>query len=97
MQINLSGWACSGLRCPDVELTLVGATGKPAKVALIQMPNGTGKTTTLELLKATLTGEAVAWTEDKVRSYRRHGDTEEKGRFRVDLLIDDRPLTFELT
>jgi DNA sulfur modification protein DndD len=97
MQINLIGWASSGLRCPDVELNLIGATGGPAKVALIQMPNGTGKTTTLELLKATLTGEAVGWAEEKVRSYRRHGDAVEKGRFRVELLIDNRPLTFELT
>jgi DNA sulfur modification protein DndD len=97
MRISLSGWASTGLRCPDVEIDLVGAKKKPAKVALIQMPNGTGKTTTLELLKATLTGRADSWPEDKVRSYRRHGDAAAKGRFRVTLLMDDRPLTIELT
>jgi len=97
MRISLSGWASSGLRCPDIEIDLVGATKRPAKVALIQMPNGTGKTTTLELLKATLTGRASDWSEEKVRGYRRHGDSSDKGRFRVTLLVDDRPLTIELT
>jgi DNA sulfur modification protein DndD len=96
MRINLAGWVSEGMRCPDVTIDLTGRDGGPAKIALIQMPNGTGKTTTLELLKATLTGNAGAWSEEDVRTYRRPGETTESGSFRVNLLVDDRPLTIEL-
>ncbi len=52
MNLNLLGWKNEGLRCPDfnVELNKKGNNSK----SFFQMPNGTGKTTTLELLKKTL-------------------------------------------
>ncbi|WP_156913593.1 ATP-binding protein [Mesorhizobium sp. WSM3224] len=96
MRISLSGWASNGLRCPDVEIKLAGKSGEPAKVALVQMPNGTGKTTTLELIRATLTGQASTWPPTRIRDYRRPGDNRDKGEFRVALLLDRRPLTIEL-
>jgi DNA sulfur modification protein DndD len=58
MQISLAGWAVSGMRCPDITIDLTGKNGTPARVALVQMPNGTGKTTTLNLLRAALTAAA---------------------------------------
>lgn len=97
MRINLVGWSSHGLRCPDVEVNLRLDAAGPAHVALVQMPNGTGKTTTLELLNATLSGEATNWDETKVRSYRRAGDDRDRGSFVVNLLVDERPLTLELT
>ncbi|WP_156113449.1 ATP-binding protein [Paracoccus sanguinis] len=60
------------------------------------MPNGTGKTTTLELLRAALTGAAVNWTPARIRELRRPGATNETGKFRVTLLVNGKPLTFEL-
>ncbi|WP_287364828.1 hypothetical protein [Mesorhizobium sp.] len=96
MRISLSGWASSGLRCPDVEVNLAGQSGTPAKVSLVQMPNGTGKTTTLELIRATLTGAAAAWKPSQIRDLRRPGDDRDVGQFRVALLMDRRPLTIEL-
>ena len=96
MQISLAGWSVDGLRCPDISIDLAGKTGKPAKVALVQMPNGTGKTTTLELLRAALTGEATPWSPVRVRDLRRPGTTNPKGEFRVTLLVNERPLTFEM-
>lgn len=97
MQINLTGWESSGLRCPDVKISLLADSGQPAEVSLIQMPNGTGKTTTLEMLRATLEGSATHWNPEKVREYRRPGATNDSGQFRVTLLVDYSPLTFELT
>jgi DNA sulfur modification protein DndD len=97
MRIDLAGWSSEGLRSPDVTVDLLGSNGAPAKVSLIQMPNGTGKTTTLELLKAALNKSAVDWTSGQVRSFRRRLDTRSEGRFTVKLLVDGRPLTFELT
>lgn len=96
MQISLAGWASSGLRSPDIEVDLKGDSGAPARVALVQMPNGTGKTTTLELLRAALTGSATEWSPAQVRELRRPGTDNDSGNFRVTLLVDGKPLTFEL-
>lgn len=97
MRIDLAGWSSRGLRSPDVDVNLADADGTPAKVALIQMPNGTGKTTTLELIKATLSNTAGSWNPEKVRGFRRRLDTRTEGQFIVRLMINGRPLTFELT
>lgn len=97
MKISLGGWSSRGLRCPDVDVSLLNADGKPARVALIQMPNGTGKTTTLELLRRTLTGQGDRWTPQEVRALRRPGEDNEDGSFKVTLLMDERPLTIEMT
>ena len=48
MNIEIKGWKSEGLRCPDVDFNL---DKNKRLITLIQMPNGTGKTTTLKLLK----------------------------------------------
>lgn len=55
MRLTLLGWESSGLRCPDMVIDFR-KDGKAPRVSLLQMPNGTGKTTTLDLIKAALTG-----------------------------------------
>ena len=95
MRIELAAWESTGLRCPDVAIDLR-RDGNVARVSLIQMPNGTGKTTTLELLNATLSGSANGWDQAKVRSYRRPGDQATAGHFCVTLLLDGKPLSIEL-
>lgn len=46
--IALLGWEAHNLRCPDHKIELSPSReSKPFRVTLIQMPNGTGKTTTL--------------------------------------------------
>lgn len=97
MRIDLAGWSSHGLRTPDIDINLLDSDGKPAKVALIQMPNGTGKTTTLELIKATLSNSAENWKPEDVRKLRRRRDARPEGQFIVRLLVNGRPLTFELT
>ncbi len=94
MRIELAGWESEGLRCPDMSVDLR-RNGRVPSVSLIQMPNGTGKTTTLELLNATLSGSAQEWKPDLIRSYRR-GREGSVGRFKTNLLVDDRHLSIEL-
>ena len=96
MEISLAGWMVEGMRCPDITIDLAGKNGSPARVALVQMPNGTGKTTTLELLRAALDGTARNWPPVKIRDLRRPGTTNDTGKFRVTLLVNGKPLTFEL-
>lgn len=96
MKIELVGWKSQGLRCPDIEIDLM--TGSNiAPVTLLQMPNGTGKTTTLTMIRAAMNGEAQSWNSEKIKSLRRPGDLNSKGTFILRLKIDDHPLTFELT
>lgn len=85
-----------GLRCPDVKIDLIGPGSETPKVTLIQMPNGTGKTTTLEMLVATLSGEAEKWDEERIRSYQRPSDEREAGSFVVSLIVNGRHLSIEL-
>jgi DNA sulfur modification protein DndD len=95
MIIQLTGWTSKGLRCPDIDLTL-GNNGSIPVVSLLQMPNGTGKTTTLTMLRAAMTGEATAWSADRVRALRRPGETTDQGQFALHLAIDGKPLTLEV-
>ncbi|MEA5533732.1 AAA family ATPase [Crocosphaera sp. XPORK-15E] len=95
MKIEIISWECQGLRCPDMKIDLMSGEN-PAHVALIQMPNGTAKTTTLNLIRAALTGEATKWNKEDVKSYRRNGDTHSQGSFILNLKVDNELLTFEL-
>ena len=95
MKINLLGWSSEGMRCPDVKVDLADGT-RASRVSLVQMPNGTGKTTTLTLLDAAMNGAATKWSEAEVRNMRRAGDDRHKGSFVVRLAMDGKPLTFEL-
>jgi len=95
-EIRLLGWEAEGLRCPDHALNFEVRDKEPWPVTLIQMPNGTGKTTTLKLLRGTLSGDfedAAKWTKEKIRQLQRKDFQDDSGRFRVDLLIGERRLT----
>ena len=94
MRIELAGWESEGVRSPDIAVDLRRGGAVPP-VTLIQMPNGTGKTTTLELLKATLSGSARNWSPERVRAFRR-GEEASGGRFKATLLRDGKPLSVEL-
>lgn len=86
MDVRLTGWKATDLRggLRDVEIDL---GDSPCRWTLIQMPNGTGKTTTMELLRATLNGmELPAKTVRELRA----DDHVEKGFFEARLLVDNK-------
>lgn len=86
--MQILGWKARGLRCPDHDINCCKPNGEPFKVSLIQMPNGTGKTTTLTLLRAALSGTASEWDPDTVRTFRKKGSAEAEGTFEVSLLLN---------
>lgn len=92
MRIELAGWTSEGLRCPDVEIKLM-TDDRIAPVLLIQMPNGTGKTTTLTMIRAAMNGEAQGWTAGKIKSLRRPSESHSEGKFILNLRVDDPSLT----
>lgn len=66
--LQIVKWKAEGFRCPDHEIIFLGEDDKIRPVTLIQMPNGTGKTTTLELLRAALSGSASEgqWSKERI-------------------------------
>ena len=97
VKLNILGWSASDLRCPDHEISLCPPnTQIPYKATFIQMPNGTGKTTTLQLLRATLSGSAQKWTSEQIAEFRNTTNLAEFGSFIVKLSLNDKLLTFEL-
>src|SRR4051812_49193876 len=57
--LEILSWSATGFRCPDHQVDFRRADGTVYPVTLLQMPNGTGKTTTLALLRAALSGTAT--------------------------------------
>jgi DNA sulfur modification protein DndD len=96
--VKMLGWSSKGLRCPDYSVTFEDNEGNIQPVTLIQMPNGTGKTTTLQLLRATLSGKAEyeKWGPELVRSYQKKNSKDERGEFQVVLEINQQRITFSL-
>ena len=98
-QLRILSWSAKGFRCPDHEIDLRAEDGQPAPVCLVQMPNGTGKTTTLQLLRAALSGEATTWTEAEVRKLRKQNLAESAqpfGLFELRAIVDGSLLTVQL-
>lgn len=96
MQLKLLGWSSAGLRSSDMRIDTADSQSSVPKVCLVQMPNGTGKTTTLKCLRAALTGEAEHWDSEEVRSFFPRDTVSDRGKFEVRLLYDEKPLTFSM-
>lgn len=90
--MKILGWKSEGLRCPDHEVDCCRDEGTPYAVSLIQMPNGTGKTTTLILLRAALSGELT----EEVQSFKKRHSDIDYGRFSVALLLNQRRVTITM-
>ena len=90
MRLQLRGWRANNLRgyLRDVAIDL---TSEPNRWTLVQMPNGTGKTTTMTLLRTALNGSQLS--NEQIMSFRAD-DTVSDGRF--DCLIDIDEVRYEL-
>ncbi len=95
MKLQILGWKSRGLRSTDLDIRLE-QEGHVPRVSLIQMPNGTGKTTTLNCLRAALTGEGRSWSPDTIKLYAPKDTDVYHGEFELRLQLDGEPLTFGL-
>ncbi len=95
-QLRLIGWEAKGLRCPDYSIDLMEG-GNPSPIALVQMPNGTGKTTSLEMLRAALSGEAEEWGQERIQSYRKESGDADRGFFEVSFQVGSDKVSIQLT
>ena len=93
--MRILGWKAEGLRCPDHEISCVDENDNLFAISLVQMPNGTGKTTTLSLLRAALSGAAddPLWDSKKIEEFKKRHSEEQFGFFEVRLLLNERRAT----
>ncbi len=96
-QLKLLGWEATGLRCPDHVIDFSRGKNGVYPISLVQMPNGTGKTTALHLLRAALSGAAAEWTPAQVRELRKKDGGNDVGCFTLRLMHDDRRITIAIT
>ena len=89
--MRILGWKVEGLRCPDYEISCCNASGQTFAVSLVQMPTGTGKTTTLSLLRAALSGAGLGWSTAKVREMGKRDALE--GLFELRLAVNESRIT----
>lgn len=74
----------------NLNLTFERNSNAPYPVTLLMMPNGTGKTTTMSLLRAIFDGQARNWDTLYVKQLKPSNSSSVKtGEFRVKLLIND--------
>ncbi len=68
-KIEILGWESKGLRSVDYKVDFDKTQDSVYSASLLQMPNGTGKTTTLNLIRTALSGEADngSWTPEQTR------------------------------
>lgn len=92
MDLKVMGWRYRNIRggVRDLEIDLSSAP----RWTLIQMPNGTGKTTTMTLLRAALTG--VEPTPSEINEFRADDECKD-GAFELRLEIDGKPFRVTLT
>ena len=85
MRVSIIDWTYRNLRIGQGDESI--KLGDPPKRwSLVQMPNGTGKTTTMELIRAVLGGRE--FTAKEVRSFRANDNVTE-GKFELGLLIQE--------
>lgn len=91
MELKVVGWRYENVRggIGNAEILL----DDEPRWTLVQMPNGTGKTTTMTLMRAVLTGAELS--PEEVAALRANDETEH-GLFELRLLIDDKPHRLEL-
>ncbi|MEU3215999.1 hypothetical protein [Streptomyces sp. NPDC006971] len=96
--MQILGWTATGLRCPDHQVDFQSQTGELRSTSIVQMPNGTGKTTTIDLLRATLSGSASdgSWDRDKVRELQKREGRPSHGSFEVRLKLNEQLVTIIL-
>ena len=91
MRIEVLGWCYENIRGGIRDIT-IDLDNRP-RWTLLQMPNGTGKTTTMRLLRAVMTG--AEFTPEEIDELKAEDDTTE-GAFELRLEIDGQPYRVRL-
>jgi hypothetical protein len=96
MDLKITGIRYENIReFEEVELDFTdGSPGNPHHISLVQMPNGTGKTTTMNLIRTLLLGREM--DQEEVRSFQPSDFDAIEGAFEVDFVSSGDPFTLRL-
>ena len=95
MRIKILGWGYENIR--KINTLELDFQDNPHRTTLIMMRNGTGKTTTMALMRAILSGSAKKWTSERVKGFQPLHSTKETGKFTMRMQFDDKTYCFILT
>jgi hypothetical protein len=96
VKIKLLKWKYKNIRSIlDMKIDLT-KNNKNYPVNMIMMPNGVGKTTTLILLRAILSGNAKNWNKEKILSFKPENHDVSNGYFKLDLNLDNEHYSIKL-
>lgn len=97
MKMSILGIEYKNIRkIADLKLSFVDATGNVINNNFIMMANGTGKTTTMTLLKGLLDGTAVEWSASDVKSFAPTTGVSDAGEFSITVKFDERQYKYFL-
>jgi len=85
VKVSINYFETKGLRCPDTRLNFL-RSGVVAKLNMIMMPNGTGKTTIVKLLEHALSGRR--FTSAEIKELKSQDYETDVGSFVIQLGID---------
>lgn len=80
----------------NLKLSFVDESGNVIKNNFIMMANGTGKTTTMTLLKGLLDGTAANWSISEVKSFAPTTSVSDTGEFSITVRFDERQYKYFL-
>lgn len=81
----------------SLKLSFVSSNGKLIQNNFVMMANGTGKTTSMELIKGLLDSSAVKWSVQKVRSFAPTTTVSDSGEFSMTVKFDEKQYKYFLT
>ena len=81
----------------DLKIPFVNENGEIIKNNFIMMANGTGKTTTMTLLKGLFDGTAPTWPSEKIKSFAPAMTGAEHGEFAVTVKFDEKRYKYVLS
>lgn len=97
MKMSILGIEYKNIRkIKDLKLSFVNTSGNVIKNSFIMMANGTGKTTTMTLLKGLLDGTAAEWSVSDVKSFAPTTRVSDTGEFSITVKFDERQYKYFL-
>lgn len=97
MKMSIIGIEYKNIRkISELKLSFVDANGKSIKNNFVMMANGTGKTTTMELIKGLMDGSAADWSAKKIKTFAPTISHSDVGVFSIAVKFDERQYKYFL-
>lgn len=97
MKMSILGIEYKNIRkISELKLSFVDANGKAIKNNFVMTANGTGKTTTMELIKGLMDGSAADWSAKKIKTFAPTTSHSDVGVFSIAVKFDERQYKYFL-